>query len=447
MSAPYPGTGVPFEEHAARRERVLDALGDDVLILASSSPPTYSRDTDYRFRPDSDLFYLTGFPEPEAVLVMRPGRDKPVTLFVRPRDPDAEVWTGRRAGPDGAVREFGVDEAFVVDELGERLADLIDGAERLHFAPWESHGLDMRVRAALAHLRGKERFGRRAPQAIVHPGALLHEMRLVKSASELEVLREAARISAEGHRAGFARCAPGVMEYQVQGAIESRFIELGAPAPGYATIVGSGRNGCILHYIENDDEIRAGELVLVDAGAEFGGYNGDITRTFPSDGRFTPAQLSIYEIVRDALDLCLDACKPGASIDGIHAIALRRLTEGLVDLGLVEGPVDDALAEERFKRYFMHRTSHWLGMDVHDVGLYRQNDESRPLEPGMVFTVEPGLYVQENDEKAPSDLRGLAVRLEDDVVITGDGHENLTRDGVPVAPDEVAALVRAGGGP
>jgi Xaa-Pro aminopeptidase len=440
MSAPYPGTGVPAEHYAERRRRVLEALGRDAMILASGEPPTYSRDTEYRFRPDSDLYWLTGFTEPEAVLVLRPDADEPVTLFVRPRDPEAEVWTGRRAGPEGAKRDFGVDGAYVIDELDARLRDLVDGAERLHYLPWQRPHLDEKLRTAFGFLRAKERFGHRAPSALVDPGLLLHEMRLIKTPEEIEVLARAAEISARGHIAGMLRCRPGAMEYQVQAAIEGTFMEEGAPAPGFATIVGSGANGCILHYIENIDEIRAGELVLVDAGAEYGGYNGDITRTFPADGQFRPAQRQVYDIVLDTLERCLAAAKPGASIDGIHELSLRRLTEGLVELGLLEGSIDGLLDQEAYKKYFMHRTSHWLGADVHDVGRYRAENRSRPLEPGMVFTIEPGLYIPPDDEAAAPELRGVAVRIEDDVVITPDGHRNLTRT-VPVEADAVADLV------
>ncbi|GAB4225022.1 MAG: aminopeptidase P N-terminal domain-containing protein [Acidobacteriota bacterium] len=441
MAAPFPGTGVPLEEHLARRRRVLDALGDDAMILASGRPRIYSRDTEYRFRPASDFFYLTGFPEPEAVLVLRPAAAAPVTLFVRPRDPKAEVWTGRRAGPEGAVADYGVDAAFPVAELDERLADLIDGARRLHYEPWLDAELDARVRAALGQLRGKERFGRVAPEALVDPGALLHEMRLVKSEAELAVLRRACEITGTGHAAAMRACRPGLHEYQLQNVLESHFLDHGAPAPGFATIVGGGDNACILHYVENTDELRAGEMVLVDGGAEYGGYNGDVTRTYPVDGRFTPAQRSLYDIVLAALETGIEATRPGATIDGIHERTLRVLTEGLVDLGLVEGPVDEALSDRRFERYFMHRTSHWLGMDVHDVGRYRRDGASRPLVPGMVITVEPGLYIPADDESAPSDLRGTGVRLEDDVLVTADGRENLTRAHVPVAPQEVEGLV------
>ncbi len=446
MSAPFPGTGVSQDEHAARRRAVMERMPHDVMILASGAPPTYSRDTEYRFRPNSDFFYLTGFPEPEAVLVLRPASETPVTIFVRPRDPDAEVWTGRRAGPEGALRDYGVDAAFTIDALDAELRRLIDGAEAIHLAVWEHPELDARIRREIAFLRGKERFGHRAPETIVNPGRILHAMRLVKSPAELDVLRRACAITGAGHRAGMARCKPGIAEYLIQAAVENAFIEGGAPVPGFATIVGAGDNGCILHYIENNDVVHAGELVLQDAGAEYGGYNGDVTRTFPANGRFTPAQRSVYDVVLRALEESLAACKPGATIDGIHHIALRVLTEGLIDLGLVEGPIDVALQEERFKRYYMHRTSHWLGMDVHDVGLYRQDGASRPLEPGMVFTVEPGLYIPPGDESAPSDLRGIGVRLEDDVVITKTGHENLTRAHVPVDPHEVEALVGKGAG-
>ena len=441
MAAPFPGTGVPLEEHLARRRRVLDALGDDAMILAAGRPKVYSRDTEYRFRPESDFFYLTGFSEPEAVLVLRPSSATPVVLFVRPRDAKAEVWTGRRAGPEGAKADYGVDAAFTLSELDERLPDLIDGAARLHYEPWTDDALDRKVRAAIAALRGRERFGRCAPDTLVTPGVLLHEMRLVKSEAEIAVLRRACEITAEGHARAMRACRPGLREYQLQNVLESFFLERGAPFPGFATIVGGGDNACILHYIENTDALHAGDLVLVDGGAEYGGYNGDVTRTYPVSGRFSPAQRALYDIVLAALETGIEASSPGATIDGIHERALRVLTEGLIELGLVEGPVDAAVDEKRFERYYMHRTSHWLGMDVHDVGRYREAGSSRPLKPGMVITVEPGLYVPAGDETAPSDLRGVGVRIEDDILITADGHENLTRPFAPVAPEELEQLV------
>ncbi len=432
--------GVSREEHASRRARVLEKIEGGVMILSSGTAPVYSNDTEYRFRPNSDFFYLTGFPEEEAVAVLRPGAQAPFTLFVRPRDPEAEVWTGRRFGPEGAKEAFGADATFEIAKLDEHLRELLDGTQTLYFEPWRDTLLDAKIKSALDGLRSKERFGPIAPDRLIRPATLLHEMRLVKSPEEIALMTQAAEISAAGHRAGLAACHPGVMEYQVQAAIEHRFREAGAVGPGYASIVGAGENGCILHYIENNRRVGEQDLLLVDAGAEYGGYNGDITRTYPVSGTFTPAQRDLYEVVHGVLQAGIAASKPGATIDSIHEMSLRMLSEGMLALGLLEGSLDEVMETEAYKKYYMHRTSHWLGMDVHDVGLYRQDDASRPLCPGMIYTIEPGIYVQPWHETAPMELRGQAVRIEDNILITQTGHENLTT-GVPTAADDIAALV------
>ncbi len=432
--------GVSQDEHARRRAQVFEQIGDDVMILAAGTAPTYSNDTEYRFRPNSDFFYLTGFYEEDAVAVFKPGSELPYTLFVRPRDPEAEVWTGRRLGPEGAKREFGADASYEIEQIAEQLGGLLDGARTLYYDPWQDASLDAKIKTALGGLRRKERFGPIAPETLVRPAALLHEMRLIKSAEEIAMMAQAAEISAKGHLAGMAYCRPGVMEYQIQSVIEQCFLDDGAAGPGYASIVGAGENGCILHYIENNQRVNDGDLLLVDAGAEYGGYNGDITRTYPVSGKFTPAQRDLYDVVHSVLLAGIAASKPGATIDGIHEHSLRMLSEGMVSLGLLEGSTDEIMESESYKKFYMHRTSHWLGMDVHDVGLYRQEGASRPLLPGMLYTVEPGIYVQPWHETAPEELRGQAVRLEDNILITEDGHRNLTT-AVPTEADDVAALV------
>lgn len=440
MAEIVPLPGVSPAELARRRQRVMDQIAGGVMILAAGSAPTYSNDTEYRFRSDSDFYYLTGLPEEEAVAVLKPGAEHPFTLFVRPRNEEAEIWTGRRIGPEGAAKDFAADAAHEIGELDGKLIEILDGARTLYYDPWRQHKLDAGIKRALAHLRSKERFGPVAPDTIVRPGALLHEMRLIKNGEEISLMEEAGRISARGHLAGIKCCRPGMMEYELQAAIEKEFRDAGAAGPGYASIVGAGDDGCILHYIENNRRIGSQDLVLVDAGAEYGGYNGDITRTFPASGKFTPAQRALYDVVLDTLERGVAMSRPGETIDGIHEMALRRLTEGMVEMGLLIGSVDENFEKELYKQYYMHRTSHWLGMDVHDVGLYRQEGASRPLAPGMVFTIEPGIYVQPGAENAPPELRGQAVRIEDDILITEDGCRNLTR-GVPVEGDEIAALV------
>ncbi len=438
--------GVPLAEHAERRARVLSALGRGAMILGAGVPPNARDASPGRFRPVSDFLYLTGFREPRSVAVLRPDADAPYTLFVPPRNPERETWDGRRAGPDGAMTTYGADQAHPLNQLSEKLPALIDGVECLYVATWQDAMIDRAVRGALSRLRAGERMGRSAPDSLVHPGRILHEMRLFKSDAELELMDRAAEISAAGHVAGMARCRPGAREFQIQAAIEHAFTDAGASGPGYATIVGAGANGTILHYTENRGAIGENDLVLVDAGAEYGGYTADITRTYPASGRLGGPQRALYEIVAGAQDEAIAAVRPGATIDGVHECVIRALTAGLVSLGLLDGSVDGLIESKAYEKYFMHRTSHWLGLDVHDAGRYRVDGEARPLSPGMVLTVEPGLYVSADDDSAPEALRGLAVRIEDNVVVTARGRRILTRS-VPVDPDAISALVGAGEGP
>ncbi|MCU0224410.1 MAG: aminopeptidase P N-terminal domain-containing protein [Acidobacteria bacterium] len=437
---PSAQAGLPPGEFAARRARVLAALGPDALVVGAGTPVTYARDVEHRFRVDSDFYWLTGLAEPGAVLVLRGGAEQPFTLFVRPREPEREAWTGPRIGPEGAVAGYGADRAYPLGELPLQLPELLDGAERLHFAPWKSAALDQAVQRALGELALKEAQGRRAPGAIVLPAELLHELRLVKSAGELAALRRAAELTAQGVAAGIARVAPGRREAQVQAAVEAAFLEHGASGPAFPTIVAAGAHACCLHYSDNRGAIGAGELVLIDAGAECALYNGDISRTVPADGRFAPAQRAVYEIVLEAEQAAIAAVRPGATLQAVHDAALAVLVRGLVELGLLSGPLELLLETRAYRSFFMHRTSHWLGVDVHDVGRTHAGGAPRPLVPGMVFTVEPGLYLAPGAEGVPPEFAGLGIRLEDDVAVTADGAEVLTR-GVPIAPDAVAALV------
>jgi Xaa-Pro aminopeptidase len=441
---PSADSGLPRAEFAARRARVLKALGGDALVLGAGAPVPYARDVEHRFRADSDFFYLTGLAEPGAVLVLRGGAEEPFTLFVRPREPEREVWTGPRIGPEGAVARTGADRAFPLGELGAQLAELLDGAERLHFAPWKSAALDRAVQRALGELALKEPQGRRAPGTIVLPGELLHELRLVKSPEEIAVLRRAAEISALGVAAGIARVGPGRHEYQVQAAVEQAFLEAGATGPAFPTIVAAGANACCLHSVDNRAAIGASDLVLIDAGAEHALYNGDISRTVPASGRFSPAQRALYDVVLAAEEAAIAAVRPGTTLHAVHDAALGVLVRGLIDLGILSGPPEALIESKAYRRFFMHRTSHWLGMDVHDVGRTHRAGAPRPLVPGMAFTVEPGLYLAPGSAGVPPEFEGLGIRLEDDVVVTPDGVEVLTRS-VPIAPDQVAALVAAEG--
>lgn len=432
------------ELYAERRRRVLAALGDDgVLVLPAAPELVAGRDTELRYRPDTDLFYLTGYTEPEAVLVLAPGAEAPCTLFVRPRDAERELWTGRRGGVEAAQALYGADAAYPVAELGTRLPDLLAGRASL-YAPMAGRAhADELVRDVLARGRTARQRSGRGARTLLDPGALLDEMRLFKDAHELALMREAARITIEAFREGAAAAHEGAGEWEVQAALEFGFRRRGSDGPAFESIVAGGENATILHYVANDRILRAGELLLVDAGASWRGYAADITRTFPVSGRFSPGQRAVYEAVLAAHQAAIGACRPGAPVDGVHRAAVRALVTALVEQGLLRGVVDELVEQEQsYKPYYPHKTSHWLGLDVHDVGDYARAGASRPLEPGMVLTVEPGLYIPADAQDAPEALRGTGVRIEDDVLITDAGAEVLTA-ALPVGIDEVERMVQA----
>lgn len=429
--------------YAARRARVFDAMeaaGGGVLLLPAADEKLRNADAEYLFRQDSDFYWLTGFDEPQGCVVLsaRPGERK-VTLFVRPRDKEKEIWTGRRLGVDGAVSVLGADEAFTVADQEARLGGLIDGARTLWFKLGAEAGWDARIIRLLVELRAGVRAGKRAPQAVVEPGRILHELRLVKDEAELRLLRKAADLTAEAHMSAMRDGWAGRHEYQVQSEIEYAFRRRGGNGPGYGTIVATGANSTILHYRAGDAVLKDGDVCLVDAGGEYGNYTADVTRTFPVSGQFTKAQAELYSVCLAVQKKAIEAVRPGATIDGIHDQVVRGLTEGLIGLGLLQGTPEERIADKSFRRFYMHRTSHWLGLDVHDVGDYQVEGASRPLAPGMVLTIEPGLYVAADDEQAPAALRGVGIRIEDDVLVTADGHQNLTA-GVPKEIAEMEAV-------
>jgi Xaa-Pro aminopeptidase len=424
---------------AARREEITARMkkdGGGVMLLPAAEEKTRNSDNEYLFRQDSDFAYVTGFDEPTGcALVFADGR---YVLFVRPKDPDREIWTGRRAGVEGARAVYGATEAYPVSDLDARLGTLVDGAGTVWFRLGAEAAWDARLGRVLNDLRARARTGAVAPQRIVDPGAVLHEMRLFKGDAEVAALRKAAEITAEAHLSAMRDGQPGRREYQVQAEIEYAFRRRGGTGPGYGTIVAAGANSTILHYRAGSDELRDGEVCLVDAGGEYGFYTADVTRTFPVSGSFTKAQREAYELVLAAQEMSIAATKPGATVDEIHELVVRELTEGMVRLGLLQGDPAERIADKSYRKYYMHRTSHWLGMDVHDVGAYYVAGKSRPLEPGMVLTVEPGLYIAADDAGAPEALRGVGIRIEDDILVTADGHVNLTAS-TPKAPDEVEA--------
>ncbi|MFL5273987.1 MAG: aminopeptidase P N-terminal domain-containing protein, partial [Anaeromyxobacteraceae bacterium] len=378
--------------HAARREQIaarMKADGGGVMLLPAADEKTRNSDSEYPFRQDSDFAYVTGFDEPTGcMLLFADGR---YVLFVRPKDPEREIWTGRRAGVEGAKAEYGASEAYPASELDTRLATLLDGAGTVWFRLGDDAGWDARLGRTLNDLRLRARTGATAPQRIADPGPVLHEMRLFKSEAELAALRKAAEITAEAHLSAMRDGQPGRREYQVQAEIEYAFRRRGGTGPGYGTIVAAGANSTILHYRAGDDELRDGDVCLVDAGGEYGFYTADVTRTFPICGTFTKAQRAAYEVVLAAQEKGIAATRPGATVEEVHDVVVRELTEGMVRLGLLQGDPAERIADKAYRKYYMHRTSHWLGMDVHDVGAYYVGGKPRPLEPGMVLTVEPGL--------------------------------------------------------
>jgi len=414
--------------HRRRRQRLLDALGDGLLLSSTAPEQRRNGDVLHEYRPGSDFLWLTGFPEPEAVLVAwRTGRTHRAVLFVRPRDPAREVWDGRRVGVKGAVRRFGVDRAHPIGELWQRLAELLEGQGRVFHRLGADAAFDRRLLDVLAARAQKHRRRHPAHPDLVDPTAVLAAQRLVKDASERAALQRAAEISAAGHVAAMRATRPGLHEYEVQAVLEAEFRRAGSPRNGYPSIVASGANACVLHYHDNDRRMQNGDLLLIDAGAESGGCTADITRTFPVSGRFTPAQAAVYRVVLRAQRAGIRACKAGARWDAAHRTCVRWLTKGLVELGVLRGRVRKLVEKGAYKRFYMHGTSHWLGRDVHDVGAYQDGeDRPCPLPVGAVLTVEPGLYFGPRDRRVPKALRGIGVRIEDDVLITASGPKVLT---------------------
>jgi Xaa-Pro aminopeptidase len=420
-----------------RRERVMAQTGPRaVVLLPGAQLAPRNGDSHFRFRQDSDFYYLTGFEEPDAFAVLAAGK---FTLFVRPRDPEREVWDGRRAGVEGAIRDYGAHEAFPITELETRLPGMLADCDELYYALGRDAARDTRVTAFIERARAMERRGAHPPRRIADPRDLLGELRLVKEEAELAVLRRAAEVTAIGHEAAMGLARAGVWEYEIEAAIEYAFRRHGARGPGYTTIVGAGPNGCILHYIENTSQLADGQLLLVDAGAEYDCYTADVTRTVPVGGKWTSGARKVYDAVLASQEAALAAVRPGATLDDIHARALEVLVAHLHEWKLCEEP-KEAIEKGSYRRFYMHRTSHWLGLDVHDAGSYRQSGEPRRLEPGYVLTVEPGLYFPPDAADVPEELRGIGVRIEDDVLVTPTGGDVLTKM-IPKRPADLDRVV------
>jgi Xaa-Pro aminopeptidase len=434
---------LPRDEFRRRRRQLMRLMGkDSIAILPAALVRHRNSDVEHPYRQDSDFHYLTGFGEPEAVAVLVPGRPHgEYLLFVRDRDPLRETWDGRRAGPGGAVAQFDADDAFPIGDIDEIVPGLLENRARIYYAMGSQAEFDQRVIGWLNGLKAQARHGKHPPQEMVALDHVLHDMRLFKSKAELKLMRDSARIAAQAHTRAMQATQPGGHEYQIVAELLHEFRRHNA-GTSYEPIVGGGANSCILHYRENDQPLRDGDLLLVDAGCEVGLYASDITRTWPVNGRFTPAQRAIYDIVLAAQLAAIAQVKPGNHWNAPHEAAVEVVTRGLLDLGLLKGKLPELVASGAYRRFFMHRTGHWLGLDVHDVGDYKVGDEWRVLEPGMVMTIEPGVYIPEGSKGVPRRYWNIGVRIEDDVLVTREGCEVLTH-GVPKQADEIESLMAA----
>jgi len=419
---------ISLKEFARRRVELMDLMEENsIAILPSANLVTRNSDTDHHFRQNSDFHYLTGFDEAESVIALVPGREHgECILFCQERDPAAEQWHGKVTGPERAMQLFGIDDAFPIADIDDILPGMIEGKTKLYYAMGSHDEFDGQVIAWVNSISNNPMSGSKLPGEFVQLDQHLHELRLFKSKQEIQVLRKASEITAVGHQRLMDKLAPGVYEYQLEAELLHAFASEGARFPAYPSIVGSGNNACILHYIQNEDQIKKGDLVLVDAGCEYQYYASDVTRTLPASGKFSKAQKELYTIVLKAQEAAIEMIQPGNHWNQSHEAAVEIITEGLIELGLLVGERDELIESGAFKKFYMHRTGHWLGLDVHDVGEYKIDDEWRILEEGMVVTVEPGIYVLEDLENVPAKYRGIGIRIEDDVLVTKRGHEVLT---------------------
>lgn len=430
------------QEYEARRKKLAKNLpAGSVAIIPAAHEALRNGDAHYRFRQDSNFYYLTGFNEPDALLVLIAGTDGQSVLFNRPRNPAAEQWTGKRLGQEGAVTELGMHAAFPVNSIAEELPNLLGGRSAVYYALARNPELEKIIMSALLVLKGQVRRGIKVPESLCDLEPILGEMRLFKSEAELDSLRQAARISVAAHLRAMRQCKHVQHEYQLEAELNYEFNRQGCRSVAYDSIVGGGENACVLHYTDNNQPLNQGDLVLIDAGGEYENYAADITRTFPVSGTFSPEQKSIYELVRKAQEAGIAAIKPGLPWNAVQQTILRILTEGLCELGILHGDVEQLLANEAYKPFYMHNSGHWLGLDVHDSGVYKINGEWRSLEAGMVLTVEPGLYISSETHGVDKRWWGIGVRIEDDVVVTKTGHEVLT-GALPVDVHAIEALMR-----
>ncbi len=429
------------KEFSKRRQRLMDIMGpNSIAVLPNAKVRSRNRDVDHIFRSDSSFHYLSGFDEPESVIVLVPGRPHgEYLLFCRERNLDKEIWDGYRAGQEGAIEQYGADDSYPYSDLDDILPGLLEGKEKVFYTMGTRYGFDQRMVGWLNHLRNASRQGKHSPNEIIELEHCLNELRLYKSSSEIKAMRRAAEVSTQAHIRAMQFTKPGKWEYQVEAEIIHEFMKNDCRSPAYPSIIGGGENGCILHYVENNHRLKNNDLLLIDAGAEYDYYAADITRTFPVNGKFTASQKTLYNIVLDAQKAAIAEVKPGNHWNQPHEAAVRVLTEGLLDIGLLKGKLKTLLEQEKYRDFYMHRTGHWLGMDVHDVGDYKVGGEWRMLEPGMVLTVEPGLYIRDPAHVAKQ-WHFIGIRIEDDVLVTKTGHDVLSK-AAPKEVDEIEALM------
>ncbi len=431
-------------EFKKRRQLLMQQIGNgNIAIVASASSHTRNRDVEFPFRQDSDFYYLTGFNEADSLAVFIPGREQgEYILFCQEFDEKKALWEGAHAGLEGATEHYEADDSFPIDDMDEILPGMLENKGKVFYPMGRAPDLDHQLLEWITKIRKQSRNGINAPGELVSLEHLLHEMRLFKSAEELKLMRKAAEVSCQAHVRAMQQCQPGLYEYQIESEVIHQFMQQGLRYVAYPSIVAGGKNACVLHYVENKDKLKKSDLLLIDAGAECDHYAADITRTFPVSGKFSSAQKQLYQLVLDAQYAAIEQVQPGQPWNKAHDVSVKVLTTGLVKLGLLEGDIDKLIEDETYKQFYMHRIGHWLGMDVHDVGDYKINDEWRLLEPGMVLTIEPGLYIPENCETVDKKWRGIGIRIEDDVVVTKEGHEVLTH-AAPKEIDEIESLMQA----
>ncbi len=430
------------ETYARRRSELIEQIGDnDIVIVATSPIKSRNSDVEYQFRPDSDFHYLSGFSEPEAVLVISPSRAQgQYVVFCREKDRLREMWDGRRTGLDGVIEQYGADDAFPIEDLNDILPGMMEEKEKVFTTVGRYPEFDAQLLGWMNKIKEDKRPGKHAPYEFVDLNHILHEQRLFKRQDEIALMRKAGKMSVAGHNRAMQVCRPGMYEYQVQAEMECEFRKAGSPYNAYPSIVAGGENACILHYTENQDMLKNGDLLLIDAGAEYGCYASDISRTFPVNGRFSPEQRALYDIVLAAQAAAFEVCSAGHGWNESHDEAVKVISQGLLDEGLLRGSLEQVLETQSYTQFYMHRTGHWLGMDVHDVGDYQVDEVWRELEPGMVFTVEPGIYVNPADD-VDERFHHIGIRIEDNVLVRRDGYEVLTEAAVK-KPDDIEALMR-----